>query len=103
VVETRSDGDFHVAVAPDAGYGNFLSAGNIDKQDGNLVTEIMPGQHFRLPKEGERVEMFGTWVLDTNNDWNEIHPIWSINFLDRGFRQDELPPATPLYEGNGND
>jgi len=97
-VRHEEDGDDHVDVAPAPGFGRFLDADNVLLQHGSLVTEIMPGQALPLPAVGERVAVFGTWVLDTDHGWNEIHPIWAIRFLDRGVLVRRLPPKTPRYE-----
>ena len=64
----------------------------------------MPGQALPVPAVGERVAVFGTWVLDTDHGWDEIHPIWAIRYLSRGLLVHRLPPETPRYppgEGGG--
>ena len=99
----RSDGDYHVDIAPHAGYEQFLDKGNEKDQGGGLVVEIMPGQQFPRPVEGEQLAVFGTWVHDEHNDWNEIHPVWRIDYLDRGSHVTSLPPETPVYQGNADD
>lgn len=102
-VQSRSDGDLHVDVKPAAGYNKFLDHGNEKDQNGAMVAEIMPGQTFPKPTAGESIALFGTWVHDTHNDWNEIHPIWTIDYVDRGSEVTSWPPATPLYTGGAND
>ena len=99
-VDTRSDGDLHMLLAPDQGYAQFLNAGN--QQAGGMVVEIMPGQTLPAPSVGEHIQVFGTWVLDTNNGWNEIHPVWGIKYLDTGSSAYSLPPVTPQYSGGSN-
>jgi hypothetical protein len=99
----RSDGDLHVDVRPDSGYEDFLNDGNRKDQGGALVVEIMPGQSLPAPTPGEHLAIFGTWVHDTHNDWNEIHPVWSIDYLDRGTTSTSLPPKVPEYQGGAND
>ena len=83
-----------------AGYAQFLNAGN--QQAGGMVVEIMPGQTLPAPSVGEHIQVFGTWVLDTNNGWNEIHPVWGIKYLDTGSSAYSLPPVTPRYSGGSN-
>ena len=97
--DTRSDGDLHLAFRPDAGFERFLNAGNTDPKVAGLVVEIMPGQKLPSPAVGEHIAVFGTWVLDTHNDWNEIHPVWGVVYLDRRTSAYSLPPKTPLYTG----
>src|SRR5919197_644311 len=79
-VRHEEDGDYHVDVAPASGYARFLDSDNYSEQHGSLVTEIMPGQHLRVPFVGEHVAVFGTWVLDADHGWNEINPIWGIRY-----------------------
>ena len=45
----------------------------------------------------------GTWVHDTHNDWNEIHPVWTVQYNSRGGAITSLPPRTPEYTCSGND
>jgi len=102
-VATRDDGDLHVDITPAAGYEQYLNNGNRKDQHGAMVLEIMPGQEFPTPVTGERLAVYGTWVHDKNNDWNEIHPVWTIDYLDRDNRVTSLPPRTPEYHGTAND
>jgi hypothetical protein len=96
-VRAEEDGDYHVVVRPDPGYGHFLNAANRTEQHGGLVTEIMPGQRFPIPSEGDHIELYGTWVLDTYHGWREIHPIWAITDLSTGRRVVSLPVVPPRY------
>jgi hypothetical protein len=48
-VTRENDGDYHVNVLPDSGYGSFLNGGDRDHQGGALVTEIMKGQKLPIP------------------------------------------------------
>ncbi len=98
--DTRDDGDLHLLLSPDSGYAKYLNSGN--QQAGGMVIEIMPGQNLPAPAVGEHVDVFGTWVNDTNNGWNEIHPVWGIRYLDAGSSAYSLPPTTPEYNGGSN-
>ncbi len=97
----RSDGDTHLLIKPDPGFTKFLDLGNAN--EGGLIVEIMPGQRLTAPVVGEHVAVFGTWVYDTNNDWNEIHPVWGMKYLDTGKSAFALPPTPPQYNGGSND
>jgi uncharacterized membrane protein YgcG len=97
-IRHEEDGDYHVDIAPDPGFGRFLVRDNYSEQGGALVTEVMPGQDLPIPSEGEHIAVFGTWVLDTDHGWNEIHPIWAIRYLDRGTTVRRLPPVPPRYD-----
>lgn len=94
------DGDASFQVKPDPGYGNMLNAHN--RSEGGLHVEIVPrdqrgctaGQPVHVPNTpglgtcsgrglvtpplGAHVRIIGAWVLDRNNDWYEMHPVWSI-------------------------
>lgn len=102
-VSRREDGDLHVDILPAAGYSRYLNDGNRKDQNGAMVVEIMPGQKFPAPEAGERIGVFGTWVHDSHNDWNEIHPVWAIDYIDRDSRVTSLPPRTPEYDGSADD
>ena len=93
------DGDVSFLVAPDPGYASMLNAQN--RKEGGLHVEIVPrdqpgctpgqplhvgdvpvglcsGRDIADPALGAHVRIIGPWVLDRNNDWNEIHPTWKI-------------------------
>src|SRR5207249_11690449 len=95
-VRHEADGDFHVVVRPSAGYAGFLDPTNVAAQDGGIVAEIMPGQRLRAPYVGAHVVVIGTWALDTNHGWNEIHPIWAMGVGSKLVKA--LPPITPRYQ-----
>jgi hypothetical protein len=102
-ISPRDDGDLHLDLVPAAGYDRYLNDGNRKDQDGAMVVEIMPGQDFPRPSVGEQVAVYGTWVHDTHNDWNEIHPVWTIDYLERDSRVTSLPPRNPEYDGSADD
>jgi hypothetical protein len=94
------DGDVSFQVSPDPGYAKMLNAHN--RSEGGLHIEIVPrdqpgctrgeavhagdvpglgtcsGRDIATPALGAHVRIVGPWVLDRNNDWYEIHPVWSI-------------------------
>ncbi len=78
-VKQHPDGDFHVDIKPDPGYQGFLSS-NMERP-GALVSEIIPAHPLPIPHVGDHVRITGTWVLDTIHNWNEIHPVWTIQKL----------------------
>ena len=96
-IRPEEDGDHHIDIVPAPGYGHFLNSGDREHQQGGLLIEIMKGQDLPLPFVGERVAVFGTWVLDTQHGWNEIHPVWAIHYLHSGRLVRKLPPNPPLY------
>jgi hypothetical protein len=99
----RKDGDHHLGVTPAAGFDQYLDKGNEKDQGGAMVVELMPGQDFPVPQPGDQISVFGTWVHDTHNDWNEIHPVWTVQYNSRGGAITSLPPRTPEYTCSGND
>ena len=74
------DGDVHIDLRLDPAYEKLLADGN-DRVGGNLIVEIIPQDRGRVevPAVGERVEVVGPWVDDTQHGWNEIHPAWWIS------------------------
>ena len=97
-VTCMDDGDVHVGLLPDRTSRHLINRRNRTQEFGQLVTEIVLGQRFPIPEVGEHLAMFGTWVLDADHGWNEVHPIWAIRYLDRGFTRFSLPPSAPRYD-----
>jgi hypothetical protein len=95
-VRPEDDGDHHVIIRPAPGFAGMLDHDNYSEQHGGIVAEIMPGQHLVPPYVGEHVTVVGTWAYDSDHGWNEIHPIWAIDY-GQGLVK-SLPPATPVYE-----
>jgi hypothetical protein len=104
-----SDGDVTFNATPDPAYVSILNAAN--RAEGGLHLEIVPrdqpgctpgqpvtvgstnnlgncsGLDVVFPPLGAHVRVTGTWVLDTSNNWNEIHPVWKVEIL---------PPSGPV-------
>jgi hypothetical protein len=98
VIETRaeSDGDIDVFLRPDPAFANLLNAGNRTKLKNSLLLEIVPadqpgcvkgkrvqfgtctGAGVATPKVGSHVTATGPYVLDTNHNHMELHPVWDI-------------------------
>jgi hypothetical protein len=74
------DGDVHVDLRLDPGYGRLLGDGNA-RVGGNLVVELIPQDRSRVavPEVGVRIQVVGPWVEDTEHGWNEIHPAWWVS------------------------
>ena len=98
--ERHSDGDLHLLLRPDPNSTSFLNVENVNH--GGMVVEIVPGQQLPDPAVGDHLDVFGTWVLDTHNGWNEIHPVWEITYPG-GSTVQALPPDPPEYQGSAND
>jgi hypothetical protein len=87
------DGDADFRVALDPPYMHLLNTGNIKNLDGHLQVEaVCQGKVTRdafaacagfqgtlvIPPVGTHVRVTGSYVLDTNHGWMEIHPVSAI-------------------------
>jgi hypothetical protein len=76
------DGDYKFFLNLDDKFKFLTSEKNNDKTDGFLVVEIVPPDQGKngvvLPKEGDRVHVWGAWVTDKPKGWHEIHPTWKV-------------------------
>ncbi|MDX6505800.1 MAG: hypothetical protein QOG06_444 [Gaiellaceae bacterium] len=97
------DGDAVFNLAPERAYASMLNAQNV--KEGGIHVEIVPadqpgcrkgerivhgtipdlgkctGAHVRLPRNGAHVRVVGAYVLDIDNAWREIHPVWRITVV----------------------
>jgi hypothetical protein len=80
VTHFEEDGDLHFDVRLDPPYKGMLMTNNYSEQHGALVVELMPRDHGHLPsaQAGDHVSITGAYVDDTQHDWAEIHPVWSL-------------------------
>jgi hypothetical protein len=97
----NEDGDVDVRVTPDPGYESVLNDANRTKLDGALQVEAVCQApikatetasesacgsyqgHVIIPPVGAHVQVVGSYVLDTNHGWMEIHPVTAINILQK--------------------
>lgn len=96
-IHRAPDGDVHLRIIPEDRTGVQLNFYNYTACFGSLVAEIICSHKGKNPKEscfgytnslltpcrGDRVKITGVYVLDTNHGWREIHPISSIELLER--------------------
>jgi len=77
-----NDGDYKFLVKLDDKYGFLVNDKNDEKTDGLLVVEVVPKDQdistVDLPKEGDKVHIWGSWVTDKPKGWHEIHPTWEV-------------------------
>ena len=77
-----NDGDYKFLVKVDDKYGFLVNDKNDEKTDGFLVVEVVPKDQdiskVDLPKEGDKVHIWGAWVTDKPKGWHEIHPTWEV-------------------------
>ena len=76
------DGDYKFLLKLDDKYKFLLNDKNEDKTDGFLVIEVVPKDQdikdVYLPKSGDKVKVWGSWVTDKPKGWHEIHPTWEV-------------------------
>lgn len=74
------DGDYKFFLKVDEQFKFLVNEKNDEKTDGFLVVEIVPPHQdgMYLPKDGDRVHVWGAWVTDKPKGWHEIHPTWKI-------------------------
>jgi hypothetical protein len=95
LVHKAMDGDLHIGLEPDQ--KSVLNLINVTHADRQLVVEAVC-DHPSLknqagpwcngftstviaPAVGDRVRVVGAYVTDTDNGWNEIHPVTRIEVL----------------------
>ena len=74
------DGDYKFFLKVDEQFKFLVNEKNNEKTDGFLVVEIVPPHQdgMYLPKDGDRVHVWGAWVTDKPKGWHEIHPTWKV-------------------------
>jgi hypothetical protein len=98
----EEDGDHHVWFRPDAGYESLLDAENHFQGKPAMLAEITPdcplgtnppdagtaarcpASSLPIPGPGDRIDIYGPWVLDLDHGWQEIHPVESMVISDAG-------------------
>jgi hypothetical protein len=93
-IKRESDGDEHIQLAVDPEFSKLLNERNKTAQGDTLVLEtVCQGpttleaaelachdfhSPVEVPKAGTKVRVVGSYVLDTQQGWMEIHPVSSI-------------------------
>ncbi len=101
-VITEPDGDRHLWFHVDPSYESLLNAENHFQGKPAMLAEITPdcpletnppdansaarcpASHLPIPGPGDRIDIYGPWVMDLDHGWNEIHPVDSIVISDAG-------------------
>jgi len=94
-IHRAADGDLHVGLDPDE--KSVLNLVNVMHAKRRLIVEAVcdhpstepePGRAcsgftsaIAAPNVGDRVRVTGVYVTDTDNGWNEIHPVTRIDVL----------------------
>lgn len=93
----EKDGDYHLRLRVDSGQGNLINEKNLTQQDSCLVIEIICAlkitqtdavdacenyvNNVQIPYVGEHITVTGSYVLDIQHGWMEIHPVTCIGKL----------------------
>jgi len=81
-VQEMPDGDFKFLWKLNKEYKSLLNKDNKKKTGWNLVVKIVPkdqnSKYIELSDKGDKVEVWGTWIIDEPKGWNEIHPTWKV-------------------------
>ena len=93
-IKREADGDDHIQLAVDPEFSKLLNERNKTAQGDTLILEpICQGpvtqddaeaachdfhSPVEVPKAGAKVRVVGSYVLDTQQGWMEIHPVSSI-------------------------
>ena len=99
-IHNEKDGDVHIQLYLDSGSSDLVNSKNISSQNGCLVLEIICAKkitqadaiepctgyynNVTVPNSGDRITVTGTYVLDKQHGWNEIHPVSSIQIIGKG-------------------
>lgn len=83
--QRQDDGDYQFNIDVDEPYKRLLNDDNTKQVNGMLVVEIISkdqnNPNVIIPKNGDRIEVYGAWVTDRLHGWNEIHPAWNITVI----------------------
>jgi cell division protein YceG involved in septum cleavage len=81
----EEDGDYQFDLKVEEPYKGLLNQGNIEHANGMLVIEIIPmdqnSKSVQIPKNGDKIQVYGAWVTDNPKGWNEIHPAWNVTAM----------------------
>lgn len=81
----ENDGDYQFNLELETQYKQLLNNENNKQVQGMLIIEItsqdQQSSAVQIPKNGDKIEVYGTWVTDNPHGWNEIHPAWKVTIL----------------------
>jgi hypothetical protein len=95
--KAEDDGDQHLLLLLDTGQDELLTKKNYKKKSDDLVLELVCANHIKdkkakkackgfknnvqVPPLETHVKVTGTYVIDSNNGWAEIHPVSKIEVI----------------------
>ncbi len=96
-LNVEDDGDEHMLLKLDPGQDGLVNKRNVKKKNGDLVAEIVCANPttkksalkacngytnaISFPTLHQHVRITGSYVIDSNNGWAEIHPVSSIEVV----------------------
>jgi len=97
-VQQEPDGDLHILLRPDPAYAGLINGANTELENGDLVLEeicvgvitqadaVAACRNFAPPSVsgvsvGDHVKVTGSYVLDADHGWMEIHPVSQISVI----------------------
>ncbi len=96
-LHANEDGDYDIRVALDPPYAALVNDANQAQLQGHLQIEtVCQAQatvadakaacagfvgNVRIPQPGQHISAAGSYVLDTNHGWMEIHPVSAIRIV----------------------
>jgi hypothetical protein len=108
-VRYEPDGDVHLLLRLPSSQSGLLNSGNIADTHGDLVVEIIcvgtvtqtdaeaacagHVNQVAVASAGERIRISGTYVLDADHGWMEIHPVSRLSVLSVA-----PPPPAPVTQ-----
>jgi hypothetical protein len=81
----QGDGVYQFNLVVQEPYKRLLNQGNYNQVNGMLVIEIIPKDQnntlVQIPKNGDKIEVYGAWVTDNAHGWNELHSAWKVRII----------------------
>lgn len=109
VIRHEQDGDYHILMHLDSQFDTLLNNVNRSAQHSDLILEpVCEGAVTQadatsacngykslvsVPSVGTHVYVTGSYVLDTDHGWNEIHPVSNISSSPPARIQAQPPPS----------
>jgi len=72
--------DRRIYVRLDTQYAKLIDDASPSYQNASLVLQLIPQDQAMvpIPTVGQHITFVGPLVFDTDNQWNAIYPVWSI-------------------------
>lgn len=81
----EEDDNYQFNLKVEQPYSGLLNQGNINYANGMLIIEIITMDQnsisVQIPKNGDKIQVYGAWVTDNPKGWNEIHPAWNVTVM----------------------